>query len=58
MATLDQQIEKELQGARKYAQDGNASIMEANLSHAQRYAQRVGQNISTQVAEIRALIKK
>ena len=56
--TLDENVEKELKAARSYAEQGNASGMSNVLALAQMYAQKVGQDITAQVAEIRALVKK
>ncbi len=55
---LDQNFKTELANARKYADQGRVSTMESCLSLAQTYAQRIGQDVSAQVAEIRAWLKK
>ena len=56
--TLDKNVENELAHARELAEMGSATIMNFSLKSAQGYAQKIGQDISKQVAEIRALVKR
>ena len=56
--TLDKNVEDALAQARDWAEKGEATVMNALLSTAQGYAQKVGQNISLQVSDIRELVKK
>ena len=56
--TLDKNVENELAHARELAEKGNPTIMNFSLASAQGYAQKVGQDISKQVAEIRASVKR
>ena len=54
--TLDKNVENALADARRRAEKGDAGFT-TFLQSAQDYARRVGQDVSAQVAEIRALVK-
>ena len=56
--TLDKNVEYALAQARELAERGDATIMNFSLASAQGYAQKIGQDVSKQVAEIRASVKR
>ena len=53
--TLDITIQNKLADARRWAEKGDAIVMEFSLALAQGYAQKVGQDIATQVRDVERL---
>ena len=58
VADYEEMIKKGLADATKYAESGDASMMECVLSTAELYAKRSEQDISEKVDAVRSLCKK